>query len=112
MKTSPRLILLYAVLGTLLIGAMVLYGQEKPKYQPTEVQSLRLQVRQKDALLAKERLEALQAAVQTQQKTFQDALKALTDESDVVKKEQGWPKETVFEPNNLTFTEPAKDAKK
>jgi predicted lipid-binding transport protein (Tim44 family) len=73
------------------------------RYTPTEIQSLRLQVKQKDALLAKQQLEALQAAFQQVQQRYQDNLKALTDEGEKVKVENAWPKDTQFNPNDLTY---------
>ena len=112
MKTSHRLILAYSLISFFLLIAMALYGQDKPKFTPTEIQLLKLQNKQKDALLAKSRLEALQTAVQNAQKDFQDSMKALGDEAEAVKKENGWPKEVNFDPNTVSFSEPAKEAKK
>jgi len=113
MQTSPRVILAYSILSALLLLAMALYGQEKPKtYTPTEIQLLKLQNKQKDAVIAKQHLDALQTAMTDAQKTFQQALKDLTDEAEKVKSEQHWPKETQFDPNNISFTEPAKETKK
>lgn len=89
-------------------------AQDKPKeYKLSEIQTLRLQNRQKDALLSKQRLDALQAEMQSTQKLFQDQLKALTDEGEKVKTENGWAKDTAFDPNSLQFSAPpAKEAKK
>jgi hypothetical protein len=91
--------------------AMALYGQEKPKYVPTEVQTLRLQNKQKDAIIAKQNVDALQVAFQQAQTKFQEAIKALGDEGEKVKQEQSWPKDLQFNVNDLTYTEPAKDKK-
>jgi hypothetical protein len=89
--------------------AIGLLAQDPPKpkvYTPTEVQSLRLQVKQRDALLAK-------AALEQAQRQFQQALTDLTAEGERVKIEQGWPKDTNFDPNTLVYAPaPAKDAKK
>jgi len=106
------------IILTLLALSVVAFGQDKPAspkptdpqptkvYAPTEVQSLRLQVRQKDALLAKATLEQAQRA-------FQQALTDLTTEGERVKTEQGWPHDTQFNPNDLTYSAPpVKDAKK
>lgn len=65
--------------------------------KPTEVQSLRLQVRQKDALLAK-------AALEQAQHAFQQALQDLTAEGERVRVEQGWPAGTQFDPNTLAYS--------
>lgn len=67
---------------------------------PTEVQTLRLQVRQKDALLAKQALDAAQAQ-------FQAALKELSAEAERVKTEQHWDKGVTFDFQTLAFTPPA-----
>ncbi len=90
-----------------LLLATVAMAQDKPKeYRLSEVQSLRLQVRQKDALLAKSNLE-------TAQRQFQQALTDLTAEGDKIKSENGWAKEVQFNPNDLTYSAPpAKEAKK
>ena len=114
MQTSHRFIMVLTILSMLCLLALSIWGQEKAKeYKPTEIQLLKLQNKQKDALLAKQRLESLQAAIQATQKEFQDGLKALTDEAEAVKKENNWPKETQFDPNTVQFSEPpAKEAKK
>jgi len=106
------------IILTLLALSVVAFGQDKsasPKpadpppakvYAPTEVQSLRLQVKQRDALLAKQALEQAQ-------RQFQQALTDLTNEGERVKTEQGWPHDTQFNPNDLTYSAPpAKEAKK
>ncbi|SRR6266436_3718222 len=84
-----------------------LYGDDVKTYKPTELQSLRLQVRQKDAQLA-------QAALQAAQQQFQAALQNLTAEGEKVKVENKWPSDTQFSPNDLSFSAPApaKDVKK
>jgi len=105
MKVSNRYILLISLLFTLCLCALA-FGQEKPKtYTPNENQALRLKNKQLEALLAKDRLDAAQ-------KAFQDSLKALTDEAELVKKEQGWSKEVQFDPNTTQFSEPPKEQKK
>jgi hypothetical protein len=90
---------------TLLVSAAMVVAQSPPKdYKPTELQSLRLQVKQKDALLAKQALESAQT-------NFQKALTDLQAEGDRVKSENGW-KDVQFNPNDLSFTEPKKEAVK
>jgi hypothetical protein len=106
-----------AILAAMFLLAAILHAQDKPtvpitpaaapavkELKPTELQSLRLQVKQKDALLAKQRYEALQSILQQAQKDYTDGLKALTDEAEKTKVENGWPKDTQFEPNTLAFT--------
>jgi hypothetical protein len=84
----------------LLIGAGVLLGQEKPTYQPNETQSLKLQVKQRDTLLA-------QKDLQMAQQRFQAALNDLNAEAEQVKVENHWPKEVTFAPDTLAFSAPA-----
>jgi hypothetical protein len=111
LRTSHKYILLLTILSLLCLLAIGLYAQDKAKYQPTEIQLLKLQNKQKDAVIAKQALDALQAQITNQQKAFQEALKSLNDEAEAIKKENSWPKELTFDPNNVVFTEPAKDKK-
>ena len=74
-----------------------------PTLTPTEVQSLRLQVRQRDAVIAKVQLDAAQ-------QKFQAALKDLSDEAERVKSENKWDKTVAFDVNSMSFTAVAKDA--
>lgn len=78
--------------------------QSKPPapsvYVPSEVQLLRLQVRQRDALLAQQEL----ARAQSQ---FQQALLSLNAEADKVKLDNKWPVTLTFDPGTVTFNEPS-----
>lgn len=78
--------------------------QSKPPaptlYVPSEVQLLRLQVRQRDALLAQQEL----ARAQSQ---FQQALLSLNAEADKVKLDNKWPATLTFDPGTVTFNEPS-----
>ena len=89
----------------LLIG-VTLGAQDKPPapptLTPTEVQSLRLQVKQRDALIAKQALDSAQAK-------FQQALKDLADEAERVKSDNHWDKSVTFDMNDLHFTAVAKE---
>jgi len=67
-------------------------------YSPTEVQALRLQVKQKDAQL-------LQVALQQAQQNYQNGIRALADESNKVKKENKWPDSVLMSFNTLEFCE-------
>jgi len=88
----------------LLLLSLTLFQDGKPKvYTPTELQTLRLQVAQKDALLAKNLLDQAQ-------QNFQKSLKTLQDEGERVKAENGW-KDATFDPNSLAFT-PKEEPKK
>lgn len=72
---------------------------QQTKYEPTEVQLLRLQVKQKDAQLA-------QVQLQRAQQAFQGALAALDAEAGAVKKANNWPADVQFSPDTLTFEVP------
>jgi hypothetical protein len=96
---AMRKVILVLVEIGLLIGAGVLLGQEKQTYQPNETQSLRLQLRQKDAVIA-------QKDLQVAQQRFQGALNDLNAEADKVKAENHWSKEVTFAPDTLTFSVP------
>jgi hypothetical protein len=96
------------------VAARIMFAQsapvpkagEPPKYVPTEVQALRLQVLQKDAQLAQVQLQRLNDAVQQSQQAFQKALQALQAGADEVKKANGWPADTQFSQDQLTFSAP------
>lgn len=87
-------------------GLSLAFPQDKPKsYSPTEVQTLRLQVRQKDAQLA-------QRDLQFAQQRFQQSIQDLNAEADKIKTENKWPAGLSFSPDTLTFSEPPKPAEK
>ena len=86
------------VIGTL-VGTLagVIFAQTaKPKYDPTEVQSLRLQVKQKTIIIDGQQLQAAQNA-------YNADVAALVAESKKTINEQKWPDTTQFDLNNLTF---------
>lgn len=72
-----------------------------PKYQPTEIQLLKLQVKQKDARLAQ--VQAAQAQAQ-----FQAAMADLMKEAESIKVENKWPAEVIFNADNVSYQEPVK----
>jgi len=74
-------------------------------YVPNEVQQLKLQVRQKDAQLA-------QVALREAQSNFQQKVKELMEEGIEVRKANGWPDKVTMNPDSLTFSPVAEDAKK
>lgn len=74
---------------------------EPPKYQPTEVQSLRLKVAYDDARLA-------QRDAQDAQTKFQQSLQALSDAADKIKQENNWPSTVQFNMDSLSFAEAPK----
>ena len=106
MKTAVRITILSIV--TILIYIVAIAAQQKESnkvYTPTEVQSLRLQVKLKDAQMA-------QQALQIAQQNAQKALIEYQAEAEKVKNDNGWPKDVRFDPNNMTFSEPPKEEKK
>ena len=66
------------------------------KFEPTEVQKLRLEVKQRDAQLA-------QVGLQEAQRQFRAALDNFRNEGETVKKENHWPETVQFDPQTLTF---------
>jgi uncharacterized protein YlxW (UPF0749 family) len=83
-----------------LVWASRTMSQEKVKeYRLTEVQLLKLQVVQKDAQL-------LQAQLQNVQRQFQEKVSDLMSTAQKYKLENGWPPETQFNPDTLTFSAP------
>jgi len=93
----------FVVGASLGIMAICIFGQEKPKYSPTEVQGLRLKVAQQAAQLAQREL---QLACSEPQQKFQKAIGDLNAEADKVKMENGWPEEVGFNPDTLVFSVP------
>jgi hypothetical protein len=80
---------------------LALFGQTPAPvtYKPTEIQTLRLQLAQRDAQLA-------QKDLQEAQTRFQQALVNLTNEANKVKADNKWPADVQFSPNDLTFSAP------
>src|SRR5258708_6738094 len=92
---TKKAILLPVAAALLGIAAAVLVAQRKPAiYVPSETQALRLQVKQKDAVIAQKDMQAVQ-------QRFQDALNALNAEAEKVKKENGWSPDIKFSPDTL-----------
>lgn len=95
----------YLAVSLFFAGSLVAGQAAAPDdYKPSEVQSLKLQVKQKDVLLA-------QAAAQKATEVFQQSLAALSEEAENVKKENNWPKELTFDVNNLKFAKPVPPVK-
>lgn len=88
-----------------LIGIFLLLGAamtaQDTKYPLTEMQTLRLQVKQRDAQIA-------QQNVFIAQSNFAVAIKALREESEKVKFENKWPEDLQFVPEQLIFIDPVK----
>src|SRR5882724_8201041 len=68
------------------------------KYNPTEVQQLKLQLKQRDAQLA-------QVALREAQSNFQQKVKDLMEEGVAIRNEQGWPESVQLNPDALSFSQ-------
>ena len=100
-----RIVAIILITGILMVMLCLVWAsrtmsQEKVKeYKLTEVQLLKLQVVQKDAQL-------LQAQLQNIQRQFQEKVSDLMSTAQKFKLENGWPPETQFNPDTLTFSAP------
>lgn len=100
-SSTKRLII---VLGTAIVlalglAALVVFADLPPqsgKYVPSELQLLKLQVKQRDAQLSQQ---ALRAA----QQSFQAAVNDLMAEAERVRVENKWPSTVQLNPDSLTF---------
>lgn len=99
-----RGILLTIGLAVVLIGAAKIVScqtAKSPEYKPTDMQILRLQVKQSQAQTKK-------VLRDHAQEEFNAAYGALMDEANAVKKENKWPVETLVDPDKLLFSAPPK----
>lgn len=99
-----RNIMLTIALAALLIGSAKIVScqtAKAPEYKPTDMQILRLQLKQAQAQTKKLQLNQAQAE-------FNAAYGALMDEANAVKKENKWPTETLVDPDKLLFSAPPK----
>jgi hypothetical protein len=88
-----KVIFALGVVGLLLAGLAIRAQLSKPKtYEPSEVQTLRLQLKQRDT----------QMAIQVYQGKFNE----LVAEAQKVKKENGWPDDLKFNADTLQFEMP------
>src|SRR6266436_1060530 len=92
----PKIII---TLIALLVGMVVAaIGTETSKeYKPTELQQLKLQVRQKDAQLA-------QVALREAQSNFQQKVKELMEEGVAIQKANSWPDNVTLNADTLQFS--------
>jgi hypothetical protein len=95
-------LLLGVFCGVILTYAGIVSCQTKPApLAPSESETLKLQVKQKDAQIKRQALNQANAE-------FQAAYAALMDEANAVKKDHKWPVETLFDPDKLQFSAPPK----
>lgn len=106
MRTKTRdgvaFIVITVVAVAMFFCAVVLRGQEP--VHPTEVEQLTLQNLQKDAIIAQQQLNMLQAQVSGAQERSQSALKAYQEKAEAIKKAHGWGSDVTFDPQTVTFT--------
>jgi uncharacterized protein YlxW (UPF0749 family) len=96
---SFSLLLLMAAIVFGLFATKSAHTQQQKSYELTEVQKLRLQVRQKDAQLA-------QIQVSIAQSAFQKTIDDFNAETKAIEKENSWPETLQLNPQTLQFTEP------
>lgn len=84
-----------------LVGGAVISAQDTKEYKPTEVQLLRLQVKQKDAQMA-------QVKFQLAQQAFQASVNDLQAEANKVKEQNSWEASVTFNADTLVFAEAPK----
>jgi len=100
-----RTVAIILITGILMVMLCLLWAsrtmsQEKVKeYKLTEVQLLKLQVVQKDAMLLKVQMQDIQ-------RQFQEKVSDLMSTAQKFKLENGWPPDTQFNPDTLTFSAP------
>lgn len=94
-----------AILFVLIIAASVAVSAQEAakKYEPTEIQSLRLQVKQKDAILAQQSIASAQQAVTLAQQNFTKAIEEMNAEAETIKKANKWPETVQLNPQTLAF---------
>jgi hypothetical protein len=102
----------YASIGLLIglaISAASIHSQEKPKdppkFEATEVQHLKLEVKQRDALLA-------QRDLTMAQRVYNESVAALGAECESVRKENNWPQGVSCDLQTLNFAAPKAEEKK
>lgn len=95
-------VLIFAVLGGLLLSCSA-----SGKYEPTEIEKLKLQVDQKDAIIAFQNMQAIQKQYQDQQGIYNKAVAALSQTVNDIRKAHGWSDKVTFNMQTLTFEPPA-----
>lgn len=91
--------------GGATLPVAVIKDHPPKEYKLTEVQLLRLQVQQKDAML-------LKAQMQEIQRQFGEKVGDLQRTAEKIKLENSWPPETRFDMDKLEFSAPVKEDKK
>lgn len=102
--TAPMNLAQNANRGT--TGTSKVVPMDAVSYTPTPTQQTQLELKQKDAIIATQKLQLLQQQVQTAEVAREQALGALNAQAEAVKKENKWDAKTDFDPNDLKFSQP------
>jgi hypothetical protein len=108
-----RRAIILSVVAARIMFAQAPAAKDPPKYVPTEVQALKLQLLQKDAQLAQLQLQRFQDAIrqskdnQDLQEGLKKAIEALQAEAGKVKETNKWPADVAFHMEDLTFSAPS-----
>jgi uncharacterized protein HemX len=103
-KINPKIYLvcmIVVVLGLTLVG--VYASPQEKKYEPTETETLQLQLAQAHAQLAQQQFNYAQMNLQKAAQEFNDAATKII-------KAHKWPEDLRVDPNTLAFTEAPKPA--
>jgi hypothetical protein len=89
----------WLIAGALALTTVACSQTSKKEYKPTETQGYKLQLAQKDAIIAKQAKDVTDA-------NFNKAYTALQNTASQVVVENKWPKDLIFSPDKLDFTAP------
>lgn len=104
-----RVLLVLLVMGTVSIVALA-QTPEKQSYDLSEVQKLRLELKQKEAQMAQQTVSFSQAQSQQAQAQFEQAVAEMNKEIKSIEKENSWPDNLVVDKNFQFKDPPAKPA--
>lgn len=97
LRLGDRTVLTF--LGVMILGTVMnMHSASEKKYELSELQHLRLEVKQKDAQIAQQNY----AIAQSQ---FQKSIADFNAEAKKIEQENGWPETLKINIDNLTFTE-------
>lgn len=100
--TTKGVLLTIAVVLCILCTDLNLHCQEKT-YVPTEVEKLKLENLQKDAIILQQAVQLAQQQLDKLQQQAREAYSALTVEGNKVKADHKWPTTVVFSPQTLEY---------
>ena len=91
----------------LIFAGTLLAADQPASLTPTEAQAMRLQLAQKDAIIAQQQFQLLQVQIAQAKQVAEDSVKQLAAVGEAVKKENKWPADTAFDMQKLAFSPPA-----